>query len=251
MLLETRKLRKAFGGVVAVNDIDFELKEGEIRAIIGPNGAGKTTFFNLITGYHTPDAGRIIFNGVDITALPPYRVSMMGITRAFQIINIFPRLKVIESVQLALLARRRITLNMFSSAKKMLVHEAMRILEIVGLKEYADFPSSNLSHGDQRILELALALAGEGKLLLLDEPTAGMSPWERAKITGLIKRIRDETGITILFSEHDMDVVFGISERITVFHMGTIIADGKPEDVRGNREVRMVYLGERGHAGSN
>ncbi|MFN3476123.1 MAG: ABC transporter ATP-binding protein [Candidatus Methylomirabilales bacterium] len=243
-MLITERVRKVFGGLRAVDGVSLTLERGELRAVIGPNGAGKTTLFNLISGYYVPDEGRVFYKGQDITGLPPYRISRMGITRAFQIINIFPRLTALESVQLALLAKRGKTLNLFSPAKRMVRQEAMRILEIVGLDAQAEVVANALSHGDRRVLELALALAGEPELILLDEPMAGMSPWERVKVTELIKKLRQDWGITVFFCEHDMDVVFGISEKITVMHQGRVLAEGKPEEVKRNEEVRMVYLGE-------
>lgn len=243
-MLITERVRKAFGGLRAVDGVNLNVEEGELRAVIGPNGAGKTTLFNLISGYYVPDEGRVFYKGRDITGLPPYRISRMGITRAFQIINIFPRLTALESVQLALLAKRGKTLNLFSPAKRMVQQEAIRILEIIGLENQAEVVANALSHGDRKVLELALALAGEPELLLLDEPMAGMSPWERVKVTELIKKLRQEWGITVFFCEHDMDVVFGISEKVTVMHQGRVLTEGKPEEVRRNEEVRIIYLGE-------
>lgn len=244
MLLGIENLMKAFGGFQATDSVNLSVERGCLRALIGPNGAGKTTLFNQITGYLVPDAGRIVFKDEEITGLHPYEISRKGITRAFQIINIFPRLSVMESVQLAILARRGKTLQCFAPARKMVQEEAMAVLETVGLAERAGALARELSHGDQRILELALALAGEPELLLLDEPMAGMSPFERAKVTELIQKIHHDRGLTVLFCEHDMDVVFGISERVTVLHQGRVIAEGKPEDIKKNEEVHLVYLGQ-------
>jgi branched-chain amino acid transport system ATP-binding protein len=243
-LLEVENLMKAFGGFQATNGVNLSLERGSLRALIGPNGAGKTTLFNQITGYLVPDSGRIAFKGEEITGLHPYEISRKGITRAFQIINIFPRLAVVESVQLAILAKRGHTLKFFAPARGMVRDEALAVLETVGLAERAETRARELSHGDQRVLELALALAGDPELLLLDEPMAGMSPFERVKVTELIQKIHDDRGLTILFCEHDMDVVFGISERVTVLHQGQVIAEGKPEDIKKNEEVHMVYLGQ-------
>ncbi len=244
MLLEIANLMKAFGGFQATNGVNLLVEKGSLRALIGPNGAGKTTLFNQITGYLVPDAGHITFKGDEITGLHPYEISRKGITRAFQIINIFPRLSVLESVQLAILAKRGHTLKFFAPARRMVRDEAMAVLETVGLVERAEAQARELSHGDQRVLELALALAGEPELLLLDEPMAGMSPFERVKVTELIQKIHEDRGVTVLFCEHDMDVVFGISERVTVLHQGQVIAEGKPEDIKKNEEVHMVYLGQ-------
>jgi branched-chain amino acid transport system ATP-binding protein len=244
-LLEIENLMKAFGGFQATSGVSLSVEKGSLRALIGPNGAGKTTLFNQITGYLVPDAGRIVFKGEEITGLHPYQISRKGITRAFQIINIFPRLPVVESVQLAILAKRgQTTLRCFAPARTMVRDEALAVLETVGLADRAGLLARELSHGDQRILELALALAGDPELLLLDEPMAGMSPFERVKVTELIQKIHEERGLTILFCEHDMDVVFGISERVTVLHQGQVIAEGNPEDIKRNEEVHMVYLGQ-------
>lgn len=244
MLLETENLMKAFGGFLATDGVSLSVERGSLRALIGPNGAGKTTLFNQITGYLVPDSGRIVFRGEEITGLHPYEISRRGITRAFQIINIFPRLAVIESVQVAILAKRGKTLKCFAPARTMVREEAMAVLETVGLAERAGALARELSHGDQRVLELALALAGEPELLLLDEPMAGMSPFERVKVTELIQKVQQERGLTVLFCEHDMDVVFGISEKVTVLHQGRVIAEGTPEDIRKNDEVHQVYLGQ-------
>lgn len=244
ILLEIENLVKAFGGLQATDRVNLSVEKGSLRSLIGPNGAGKTTLFNQITGYLVPDSGRVAFRGEEITGLHPYEISRKGITRAFQIINIFPRLTVVESVQLAILAKRGHTLKCFAPARRMVREEAIAVLETVGLAERAGALARELSHGDQRVLELALALAGEPELLLLDEPMAGMSPFERVKVTELIQKIHQDRRLTILFCEHDMDVVFGISERVTVLHQGRIIAEGKPEDIKKNEEVHMVYLGQ-------
>jgi branched-chain amino acid transport system ATP-binding protein len=244
MLLEIENLMKAFGGFQATDGVSLSVERGSLRSLIGPNGAGKTTLFNQITGYLVSDSGRISFKGEEITGLHPYEISRRGITRSFQIINIFPRLAVVESVQLAILAKRGHTLKCFAPARKMVREEAMAVLETVALAERAGALARELSHGDQRVLELALALAGEPELLLLDEPMAGMSPFERVKVTELIQKVHQDRGLTVLFCEHDMDVVFGISERVTVLHQGRVIAEGKPEDIKKNEEVHMVYLGQ-------
>jgi branched-chain amino acid transport system ATP-binding protein len=244
MLLQIENLMKAFGGFQATDGVDLSIEKGSLRSLIGPNGAGKTTLFNQITGYLVPDSGRVVFKGEEITGLHPYEISRKGITRAFQIINIFPRLTVLESVQLAILAKRGDTLKCFAPAKRMVWYEAMAVLETVGLAERATALARELSHGDQRVLELALALAGEPELLLLDEPMAGMSPFERVKVTELIQKIHQDRGVTVLFCEHDMDVVFGISEKVTVLHQGRVIAEGPPEEIKRNEEVHMVYLGQ-------
>ncbi len=243
-LLRIENLRRAFGGVQATDGVTMTIEKGALSSVIGPNGAGKTTLFHQITGYIVPDSGTIAFRGEDITGLRPHQISRRGITRAFQIINIFPRLTVLESVQLAIQARRGQTLRLLKRANAIARDEAMAILETVALAERAFTQARALSHGDQRVLELALALAGHPELLLLDEPMAGMSPYERVRVTELIQRIHSEHQLTVLFCEHDMDVVFGISRTVTVLHQGRVIAEGKPDDIRRNDEVHRVYLGQ-------
>jgi branched-chain amino acid transport system ATP-binding protein len=242
-LLEIESLMKSFGGFLATDGVSLAVEQGSLCSLIGPNGAGKTTLFNQVTGYLVPDSGRITFKGKNITGQHPYQISRKGITRAFQVINIFPRLTVMESAQLAILSKRGHTLKLFAGARRMVREEAMAVLETVGLADKAGYLAKELSHGEQRTLEMALALAGEPDLLLLDEPMAGMSPFERVKATELIQKIHEERGLTVLFCEHDMDVVFGISEKVTVLHQGRVIAEGKPEDIKKNEEVNLVYLG--------
>jgi branched-chain amino acid transport system ATP-binding protein len=244
MILEVKRLRKAFGGLMAVNNVDLVVKTGDIHAIIGPNGAGKTTFFNVITGYLKPTAGRVIFKDQDITNLPPFQICKKGIARSFQKVNIYPRLSSFENVQVAVLSKRGSTLNLFRQSKKMAIEETEKILEEVGLSNQANLPANSLSHGDKKRLELAITLGNDPDLLLLDEPTAGMSSEETEATMLLIERMARERGLTILFTEHDMSVVFGIAKKITVFYQGSIIAEGSPDEIRGNKEVQRVYLGE-------
>lgn len=243
MILQTERLSKAFGGLVAVNQVDLDVLEGDIHAIIGPNGAGKTTFFNLVTKYLDPDEGRVIFKGKEITKLPPHQICQRGLIRCFQRTNIYPMLTVSESVQMALLSQKAKALNMFHPARNMFRSEVDDILDSVGLAEQADVRGDALSHGDKKRLELAIALGNRPELLLLDEPTAGMSGEETRATMELLEELRDNMNLTILFTEHDMSVVFGIAKRITVLHQGRIIADGTPEEMRNNEEVQRVYLG--------
>jgi len=243
MLLETQEISKEFGKLRAVSRVSLEIAKGDIHAIIGPNGAGKSTYFNLITGYHRATSGRVLFRGQEITGLPAHRRCRLGITRSFQITSIYPKLTVYESVLMALLAQRKETLNFFSSAKKFFKEEVWRILEDVGLTDQAKTLGDSISHGDKKRLELAVTLGTEPELLLLDEPTCGMSLEETEIIMGLIKKLSAERGLTILFTEHDMSVVFGIARRISVLHQGALIADGSPEEVRASEEVQKVYLG--------
>ncbi len=243
MFLKTQGLTKEFGKLRAVNEVTLEIQQGDIHAIIGPNGAGKSTYFNLITGYHPVTSGKTLFKGKEITHLPAYRRCKLGITRSFQITSIYPKLTVYESVLMGLLSHRRLTLNFFSSAKKHFKEEVWRILEDVGLSDQADRLGDSISHGDKKRLELGITLGTEPEILLLDEPTCGMSPDETESTMIFVKKLVEERGLTILFTEHDMSVVFGIAKRISVLHQGTLIADGTPEKVRANEEVRKVYLG--------
>ncbi len=243
-LLRLEGVTKRFGGLRAVEDVSLEVRQGDRHAIIGPNGAGKSTLFNLISGRLRPTAGRIWFDSRDITGQPVDRIARLGIGRAFQITSIFPRLTVRENLQYAMLAHRGLTPRPYGIASRIFRDEAMTLLEAVGLGVYADLPAGQLSHGDQRAIELAISLALGSKLILLDEPTAGMSPFETQKAMELVRRIATERKLTLLFSEHDMEVVFGSARTVTVMHQGRILLEGTPEQVRRNPEVQKVYLGE-------
>ena len=244
-MLEIRGLRKAFDGFEAVGGVSLTIPSGEIAAIIGPNGAGKTTLFNLITGHIRPDAGAVLLEGRDITGLPPHDVCRLGMGRSFQRTNIFPRLTVFQNVQAAFISHRRRGLDLFSRVERLYRDETEVLLASLGLLDRAGEMSGFLSHGAQKQLELGIALASEPRLLLLDEPTAGMSAAETRETIGLISRIARERELTLLFTEHDMEVVFSIARKITVLHQGRVIAEGTPAEVRGDPEVRRVYLGER------
>jgi branched-chain amino acid transport system ATP-binding protein len=246
VFLQVHNITKSFGGLRALQDVRFSVAKGEIRAVIGPNGAGKSTLFNVITGLLAPDYGDVIFNGERISGLPPYRVIRKGIGRSFQITNIFPRMSVFENVQVALFAHYRHSANLFSAARKYanVGEEALEILGKVGLADKWDASASVLSHGDQKRLEIAISLASRPTLLMLDEPTAGMSRFESRETVALLKKISCEQGLTLVFTEHDMDIVFAISEKITVLQMGMVIADGPPAEIKANPEVRKAYLGE-------
>jgi branched-chain amino acid transport system ATP-binding protein len=243
MFLETQSISKEFGKLFAVRDVSLEIMRGDIHAIIGPNGAGKSTYFNLITGYHTATSGRVLFKGKDITDLPAYRRCKLGITRSFQITSIYPKFTVYESVLMGLLSHRGVTLKFFANANKFFREEVWRILEDVGLADQADALGESISHGDKKRLELAVTVGTEPEMLLLDEPTCGMSPEETEITMVLIKKLSSERGLTILFTEHDMSVVFGVAKRISVLHQGELIEDGPPEKVRESEEVQKVYLG--------
>jgi len=244
-ILKTSKLRKSFGELIAVDNISLEFNGGMITAIIGPNGAGKSTFFNLISGRLKPSSGEVYFKEQNITGLAPYKILQKGIGRSFQITNIFHGLTVFENVRIGILAYRRESAVLFTMVDEMnsVTEEVLQALEAVGLVSEKDIIAGALSHGDQKRLEIALTLTCQPVLLLLDEPTAGMNPEETRKLTELIKEISDKKGITIIFTEHDMNVVFSIAERIIVMQQGHIIADGKGEEVRNNTQVREAYLG--------
>lgn len=246
VLLEASGVRKAFGGVEAVSNVDLGVLEGAVHALIGPNGAGKTTLFNLLTGSLRPDAGRIAFRGREITALPPERICRLGVSRSFQRASVFSRLSAFENVRVAAFAHAGKSCRFYPRATRLARREVEELLETVGLAEQAGLPADSLSHGDRKRLELGIALANQPDLLLLDEPTAGMSPDETKSTMALVERLARQRGITVLFTEHDMTVVFGIAKRVTVMHQGQIIADGPPEAVRENPKVQQVYLGEAG-----
>jgi branched-chain amino acid transport system ATP-binding protein len=244
-VLEVRDVRKAFDGFQAVAGVSLAVERGQTAAIIGPNGAGKTTFFNLITGHVRPDAGAVLLEGRDITGVAPHDVCRLGMGRSFQRTNIFPRLTVFQNVQAAYLSHRGRGRDLWSRVERLYRDETEAVLASIGLLERSGELSGFLSHGAQKQLELGIALASEPRLLLLDEPTAGMSATETRETIRLIDRIVRERGLTLLFTEHDMDVVFSIAQKITVLHQGRVIADGAPAEVRADPEVRRVYLGAR------
>jgi len=243
-VLETKGLTKDFGGFVAINNVSFSLEKGEKHAIIGPNGAGKTTFFNLITGHLEPSRGEVEFEGQSITGMPPHQIVRLGLARSFQRINIFPRMTVFENIQTALIARDHKHFSLFAPGAAQNRGETRELLELVGLDTEAAGIAGELSYGKQKQLELAISLAENPSVLLLDEPTAGMSPQETREAMALVDDIAKSRSLTLLFTEHDMSVVFGISDRISVLHHGELIASGLPDDVRNNAEVRRIYLGE-------
>ena len=247
-MLSIQGLWKSFEGFVATRDVSFHLGAGETHAVIGPNGAGKTTFFNLITGHLRPTKGSVVFEGRDLVGLPPHKIVRLGIARSFQRINIYPRLTVFENVQVALIAHERQQWNLFRPGRSLYREGTAELLELVGLTREGQETAGELSYGKQKQLELAIALAAKPRLLLLDEPTAGMSPQETTETIASVRDIVKARGLTLLFTEHDMSVVFGIAERISVLHHGEIIASGAPDAVRNDPEVRRVYLGEQGHA---
>jgi branched-chain amino acid transport system ATP-binding protein len=243
-LLSVDGLTKSYGGVHAVRGVTFALKPGEILALIGPNGAGKSTCFDMLNGQKSPDSGRIMLLGKDTTGRAPREIWRLGVGRTFQITATFPTMTVRENVQVALVSHHGQLFNLWSSTPKLAREEAGRLLELVGMSGYADRPCGELAYGDLKRLELAVALANQPKLLLMDEPTAGMAPRERIELMRLTARIAREQSIGVLFTEHDMDVVFEHADRILVLNRGNLIAEGSPAEVRGNPQVRAVYLGE-------
>jgi branched-chain amino acid transport system ATP-binding protein len=246
-LLLVEGLNKRFGGVVAARDVSFSLDAGEMLAIIGPNGAGKSTTFNMVGGQLRPDTGRVVLRDADITGKPPREVCRMGVGRTFQVAQTFLSFSVVENVQMALIARHGQTRELVSRAAALHRHEALALLERVGMDRDADRPIGELAYGDVKRVELAIALAASPRLLLMDEPTAGMAPRERAGLMQLTANIAREQEIGVLFTEHDMDAVFAHADRILVLVRGEIIARGSPEEVRANEEVKRVYLGTTGH----
>ena len=244
-LLQTDQLTRSFGSLTAVNRVDLRVRPGELRSIIGPNGAGKSTLFKLISGEMAPTSGRVRFAGEDVTGRPQFELSRRGIAKSYQITTIFPRLTVFENVRLAAQCRRTI-LDCWTPADRVpgVAARAREILALVELEGKAGDLAATLGHGLQRHLELAIALACEPRLLLLDEPTAGMSPEETARTIGLIKRVAANR--TVILVEHKMKVVMEISDRITVLHQGAVLAEGTPEEIRAHADVQAVYLGTRG-----
>ena len=243
-MLEVVGVGKSFGALAALRDVSLTVGQGEIVSVIGPNGAGKSTLFNVIAGLHTPSAGRIRFQGEDVTGQPPEILNRRGLAKTFQITNIFPEITVFENVQVAAQSRTRESGRLASLWRQPDVAEAvMELLEAFALSSRRDDLAENLSHGEQRYLEICLALATRPSLLMLDEPTAGMTAGETRTATDLIKRIAQDRSLTLLLIEHDMSVVMGISDRIAVLHFGQKIAEGPPEAIRSHPAVIEAYLG--------
>jgi branched-chain amino acid transport system ATP-binding protein len=242
-LLRAHGLCRTFGAFRAVDGVDLEVHGGTIHSVIGPNGAGKTTLFRLLTGILRPTAGTLEFAGEEIAGKQAHVVARRGLVQAFQATNIFPRLSVHESIRAALVSRHRRSRDLLTWFHRSLDAEASAILDTVNLSQLADVEAQTLSHGDQRALEVALALAMRPRLLLLDEPTAGMSPYESQKMVALVQGLAKAEQLTVILSEHDMETVFGISDRVSVMHQGRIIADGPAAEVRANSEVMAIYLG--------
>jgi len=241
--LSVVSLRKSFGAVRAVDNVTFAVAAGEFLALIGPNGAGKTTCFNIINGQLPPDSGDVQFDGRDIAGLPPREICRRGIARTFQIAATFGSMTVAENVQMALIAHKRETYRLWRPATSYHRPRALELLQQVGMQEAADRPCRELAYGDVKRVELAIALASDPKLLLMDEPTAGMAPRERNDLIALVKRLVVERGIAVLFTEHSMDVVFAFADRIIVMARGRLIADGDAKTIRSDPQVQQVYFG--------
>jgi branched-chain amino acid transport system ATP-binding protein len=246
MHLKTQKLAKNFGGLQAVNFVDFEVKKGQLKSIIGPNGAGKTTFFNLIAGVHLPSSGKIFFEGRDITRKRLHQISQLGIVKTYQITHIFPRLTVFENVRISAQSRNT-SFNFWKRADVLekVNERTMQILAQIGMADSRDRLASVLSHGERKYLEIGIALATDPKVLLLDEPTAGMSPAETRAATRLIRDLAERLHLTVILVEHDMSVVMEISDEITVLHEGRVLAEGSPQQISDNELVQRIYLGAR------
>ena len=244
VVLEVDAVSKSFGALAALSKVSFAVRQGQIFSVIGPNGAGKSTLFNVVSGLHVPTAGRVRFQGREISGLPPETINRLGIAKTFQITNIFPEISVFENVRVAAQSRARESGRLASLWRLPDVEAgAAELLRAFGLAARRDELAENLSHGEQRYLEICLALATEPTLLLLDEPTAGMTPGETKEATALIRKIASARGLTVLLIEHDMSVVMGISDRVAVLHFGEKIAEGAPEQIRNDPTVVEAYLG--------
>ena len=244
MLLEVQGLRKSFGGIDAVRGVEFALAAGEILALIGPNGAGKSTCFNMLNGQIRPDGGSVRLDGQELVGLAPRAIWRLGVGRTFQITQTFGSMNVRENVQMALLSHGRRLGDLWRFAGGLERDEADRLLDLVGMEDAAERPCGELAYGDLKRVELAVALANRPRLLLMDEPTAGMAPTERIALMRLTADIARDRSMGVLFTEHDMDVVFEHADRIMVLNRGGLIAEGSPAEVRANEQVRAIYLGE-------
>ena len=243
-MLEVKNLYKSFGKTRVIRGVNLEVSKGQRHAVIGPNGAGKTTLFHLLSGNYKPDRGKIIFNSFDITGMPPHKINRLGLARSFQITNVFKGLSVLENIRAVVLSKHGIRFNFYKNIERMdgINEECLAILEKIGLRDRKDVLAGELSYGEQRALEIGLAIASDPLLILLDEPTAGMSMDETREAVKLIDEITK--GRTLIIIEHDMDVVFTLADIITVIHYGEVIASGAPESIRANQDVKKAYLGK-------
>jgi branched-chain amino acid transport system ATP-binding protein len=242
-MLSIIDVQKSFDQFLAVKKANLEVKQGEIVAVIGPNGAGKSTMFKLISGHLKPDKGRIVFKGKDLVGMTPYQICRLGLSMSFQIVNVFNRLTVFENVQVSVLSRLGCSFDLITPAKRVAVEETRKILKSVGLLNVENRTSGSLSHGERKVLEMAIALGSNPELLILDEPTAGMSPEETAYTIKLLEMLNSDLGLTILFCEHNIEIVFSFANRIMVMQQGVSIIQGAPNDVQDNEQVREAYLG--------
>ncbi len=244
-VLEVQELAKSFGGVQAVNKLSFDLREGQLLAMIGPNGAGKSTCFNLINGQLRPDYGKVVIMGKKINGYKPRQVWKLGVGRTFQITSTFASMTVLENIKMAVLSHHRQTRSLFNKVRRLHTDESMALLKLVGIEDQHNRACGVLAYGDLKRVELAVALANQPKLLLMDEPTAGMGPAERLSLMELTSDIVRNQNIGVLFTEHDMEVVFTHADRIIVLNRGELVAEGTPAEVRGNAKVQEIYLGSR------
>lgn len=247
-LLIVENLHKDFSGLQVLNGVDLKVEEGERHAIIGPNGAGKSTLFNLITGKYKPSHGKIIYNGDEITGFSPYKIVYKGIARSFQIINVFPSMSVFENIRNAVISRMQLRFHVASWLRmnKNVTEKTEEVLEFTGLRERSNIPASSLSYGEQREIEIALTLTLNPKLILLDEPTSGLNKMETQKMVDLIRKVMENK--TVVIVEHDMNVVFGLADRISVLHYGKVLAVGTQQEIRNSEEVKRAYLGMGNYA---
>ncbi|MBW1973696.1 MAG: ABC transporter ATP-binding protein [Deltaproteobacteria bacterium] len=244
-MLNVENLTKKFGDFVALDNVSLTIKKKEFTALIGPNGAGKTTLYNVISGKYKPTSGKVIFLGKDIAGIPPHKIAMLGLSRSFQITNIFMNLSVLENVITALIAYYRRGIKFFSPLmkEKHIREEGYNLLELLGLKDKASYNVNTLSYGDKRLIEIAIALAIKPKLLLLDEPTAGMTPEETEKMINLLKSLSEQMNTTFFLTEHDMKVVFSVADKIYVLHQGKLLSSGDRNYIRQDKRVKEAYLG--------